>query len=706
MEGGSYSDQLGHNVWGGPTPETVPRDQPSDQQWQQVYNGFQQQYNLETEQLRRSMQLEHATIMENERQEWARNLDNLKNSWRDEANKILEVERENTLLKMQSFRSAFQQQLMDNAKEIAELEKQVSTLEAEKAQAYKEVELVSSRLMTRIQELEHLLSNKHMEMISEKEKWELKITRVQLISDQRGREIQQLVSQLKEEANQNTHRASTSSIHSSLSYQPRAGHSPIGDAYNSTSDSASVVTARAHARSIDASVASVPVTRMNVLKANESNSFGKSRHKLPTFSGAGGISAHQWLRQFKKLTSYYAWDERTALVEMQNSMTGEADSWFLHLPDRTKSTLATAKAAFQTNFGGEASERAKALTELQNLKKGGETMETFGPRIKAKILKVIPEESEGSLESHLSMLFPTLSEELVGLVSAQRPKTLTEAINIAMHIERGKSFAHRVKGSGKKMTVLQLSANTPNPLPKDNEDIAAMDLDVQRINAQNYKRTGNGHSSKYYSGNRSSNTTKTCYLCKKPGHLVKGCGLVKKNNHQYKKNHHTYRTNNQQVLKNDDNKGGSHQKINNADIDITNNLFRQVGGYTSNSQILEADDLIPTFTGGGSDPRSFYIPTVTEDGKTTECLMDTGAMMSSISIEEVHRLGLEVSEAPRVRLCYGNESIEYSDKGTRFEGVIRGVKYDSCELRIVKKQNVPIILGMDCVVFIQYGSSI
>lgn len=702
MEGGNYDEQYGHNVWGGQLPQETVQDEeqhttqqnPYNQQWHsQVYQGFQQQYSFEVEQLRRSMQEEHALILENERQKWNTSSENLKDIWREEAKKAVEREKETFHLQISSFRSVFQQQLLENAKEIADLQTKISLLEVEKALALQEVELVSNRFRLRIQELEHMVTTRQREFELEKDRLESEIAQVLSISDHRGMEIQKLQHKLLSGANQESSISSVASNSQPIVEQRHEMFLNEDTYLTSASGSGSVVTARAG----DPYQATGPINRISVLRTvGESGNLGKSHHKLPTFNATGSFSAHQWLRQFEKLINYYSWDEHTALMEMQISMTGEADTWFLHLPENTRNSLVLAKAAFQTNFGGEASVRAKAVTELQSMKKGGESMETFGPRIKSKILKVLPGENELSLESHLSMLFPTLNEDLVNLVSAQRPRILTEAIDIAMHIERGRSFASRIKGAGRKGNALPIPMVPSTGNAKESEEQAeAMDIDAQRINAQQTRGSHNKFNRGLRDNHKGSTKGKSCFACKKMGHIAKDCYLVRQVEQIQKKNDKSYRSNSQKITAVPEDKGSSNIAINDAEFDITNNLFYQVGGFKSNSQILSATDLIPTFVGGSSDPRSFGVVADTENDIMTECLMDTGAMMSSITEEETARLGLVTEEAPKIRLCYGNESVEYSETSTRFSCCMGGYAYPSFKLRVVKKQNVPIILGMD-----------
>ncbi|KAI9329765.1 hypothetical protein BD770DRAFT_449619 [Pilaira anomala] len=237
-------------------------------------------------------------------------------------------------MQVDSYRSVFQQQLMENTKETAELHKRISMLEVEKARALNEVELVSNKFKIRIKELEYMLTSRQHEFDLEKKRLESEVARVLLISDHRGMELQRLQHQVLDRPNHSpVPSIQLSSVPSVVDeirrpiVEVRHGTYQEEDIYlNSASDSGSVVTARMDQRVDDArSHSSAPINPVSVLRTTgETMHQGKSRHKLPTFNATGGYSAHQWIRQFEKLCAYYSWDEHTALMEMQISMTGEA----------------------------------------------------------------------------------------------------------------------------------------------------------------------------------------------------------------------------------------------------------------------------------------------------------------------------------------------------------------------------------------------
>ncbi|OBZ80371.1 hypothetical protein A0J61_11580, partial [Choanephora cucurbitarum] len=169
------------------------------------------------------------------------------------------------------------------------------------------------------------------------------------------------------------------------------------------------------------------------------------------------------------------------------------------------------------------------------------------------------------------------------------------------------------------------------------------------------------------------------------------------------KNLGTHRSNLQQVtsVQSGSISSDSNEKIDENDLlDFTDNIFYNLCNQNSQGYIEEEEQFVPNAMGRLRGRTNFSLPCVIKptsntNAANTTVLIDTGAMISSISEEEATRLGLQVEDAPPIRITYGNSSSDVSGEAVRMPCEIQRVDYGLVYLRTVKKQNVPILLGMD-----------
>ncbi|KAG1239929.1 hypothetical protein G6F68_018159 [Rhizopus microsporus] len=95
-----------------------------------------------------------------------------------------------------------------------------------------------------------------------------------------------------------------------------------------------------------------------------------------------------------------------------------------------------------------------------------------------------------------------------------------------------------------------------------------------------------------------------------------------------------------------------------------------------------------------NDPRRFSV-NMQLSGQNVSVLIDTGAMISTIRDDQVDQLQLTQESAPNMWIEYGNSSREVSNTTVSIQFKVEEATPFNFSLRVVNKQNVPVILVMD-----------
>ncbi|OBZ80778.1 hypothetical protein A0J61_11173 [Choanephora cucurbitarum] len=269
------------------------------------------------------------------------------------------------------------------------------------------------------------------------------------------------------------------------------------------------------------------------------------------------------------------------------------------------------------------------------MKQGTESMQDFGP----KLLLVITTITKDNFILQMSYFHDTVNEEVVRAVLPTKPKTTHEAVQSAIDMETG------LKRIGS--TYIGPKHSSPANAFEYKDDPMIID--------QNYQRSRD----KFKKGDQK----KKCYIFDRSNQIVKDCYYLKKAkaampDHNEKKDKRpkklgTHRSNLQQVtsVQSGSISSDSNQKIDENDLlDFTDNIFYKL--YNQNSQgYIEEEQYVPNAMGGLRGRTNFSLPCVIKttsntNAANTTVLIDTGAMISSISEEEATKLGLQVEDAP------------------------------------------------------------
>lgn len=121
-------------------------------------------------------------------------------------------------------------------------------------------------------------------------------------------------------------------------------------------------------------------------------------------------------------------------------------------------------------------------------------------------------------------------------------------------------------------------------------------------------------------------------------------------------------------------------------------------------KVTKESEHIPTVVGrsaASKDPRSFILKTIisekdgTSSSSQINALIDTGAMVSSIRQSLVEHLQFQILQAPPLHITYGNETEGISRTTSLVACKIGDALFNGFPCRLVKNQNIDLILGMD-----------
>ncbi|KAG0862669.1 hypothetical protein G6F16_012356 [Rhizopus arrhizus] len=377
-------------------------------------------------------------------------------------------------------------------------------------------------------------------------------------------------------------------------------------------------------------------------------------------------------------------------MEFMMAMQGPANDWWMTLSEVQQNDYFLAAQAFEAFYGGDETAMARAISALNHMKQGKETMQDFGP----KLLLVITTITRDNFQLQMHYFHQAVNEEVGRAVIPTKPQTIHEAVQNAIDMERNMNhFGSSLNGT-RNTPYLGGQATGPIGDPMD------VDLNFQR-SKKSYKKNF-----------KDSGKKRTCLICDRENHIAKDCYYLKKaraampsNDYKKEKSPKTigmHRNNLQQVTSMSSG-NIQNESIYEQPLDITDNLFYKL--YQQNTQGCEDLDTleelyIPSEVGGSKEGTNFSLTSsvfVKELGKTlsTSVLIDTGAMISTISRDEADRLHLVSETTPPIMITYGNSSKGLSQEAVQFPCYIDGAHYQNAYLRLTNRQNVPIILGMD-----------
>lgn len=355
------------------------------------------------------------------------------------------------------------------------------------------------------------------------------------------------------------------------------------------------------------------------------------------------------------------------------AMQSYANKWWATVDEATRTDFQAIVTAFQAFYGGEDEAMAKAIAAKRTMKQSDEAMTSFGTRLLLEVTTIAKDNSQ----LQLNYVYGAVNTSVSEAVLPTRPKNILEAIGVAIEVEQNIRYSsfHSSNSTAK----IPSAAKIWPPMGTESRGDDPMECD---INAQQYR----GGKSFQTKGN--SNKSRQCFICERTNHVAEDCFLLKKakalndsesKEKKSKKNERHpkssgNRSNNAQTAEPIDNGGRSGTESANMEKDITNHLFYKMmfpsdSPAFNHSQLFDNknENLMPTLCGSSGDPTSFVLNAEVKNGiddriMTTKVLMDTGANISTISEEEVHRHGLTFVKVPPIKRTYGNSSSGISNE--------------------------------------------
>jgi hypothetical protein len=164
---------------------------------------------------------------------------------------------------------------------------------------------------------------------------------------------------------------------------------------------------------------------------------------LPRFAGINGECPESHMIRFWKFFEYFPIDDEAEDVVMKlfsASLHGEARRWFDSLPAASITTMEQFEGIFLANWTMKAEAMQSLLRELEGIRQAeSEVVKAFGFRFE-RYLYQIPQ-SHRPEEKYLVYIYTNgLQGHLSFLLSKKNPKTLAEAHNMAIQIEKNLSL--------------------------------------------------------------------------------------------------------------------------------------------------------------------------------------------------------------------------------------------------------------------------
>ncbi|CEP17537.1 hypothetical protein [Parasitella parasitica] len=216
---------------------------------------------------------------------------------------------------------------------------------------------------------------------------------------------------------------------------------------------------------------------------------------------------------------------------------------------------------------------------------------------------------------------------------------LKQAINTAISIERIRKTTGKGNGTSKTTPAAPQFNTAWNP-NAEHDPMEDVQVNAQQANFQK----GSKKKKKTYA---KKNSSAACKVCGKTNQTTENCFKLNAAVQAYKdKNVASKYGNTQSVALV---QGSTKTSIHNDEFDPTKNIFYQLH---SNAQASVNDSNIPMVVGSdlSNPPTSFVvliaIPSSTQETLTSEALIDTGSMISTISQTEAKRLMLYLLPAP------------------------------------------------------------
>ncbi|KAI9347919.1 hypothetical protein BD770DRAFT_349687, partial [Pilaira anomala] len=245
-------------------------------------------------------------------------------------------------------------------------------------------------------------------------------------------------------------------------------------------------------------------------------------------------------------------------------------------------------------FAGGESNVDAALKELNDLKQGKMRMVQFG-----QVLREVARKAEVYSDRKLiSYLKTAVNPEMKRAIIYRGPTTYSAAVDICIEVETDLAE-----------TQMDTSTKTLNPTYAPVGEASNM---KEKQNFQHSNQRG-GYS-RGFKNNARKDEKRTCFRCKRPGHLKKDCKVKLPGSHQQ---------NYQAVVKDDE----DDQISDDSDLDVFNHFF-------SNNQDLVKNNDMNAYSGN-----RFKMMIKCGD-QDQEVLVDTGSTTNTISEEAARRLNL------------------------------------------------------------------
>ncbi|KAI9329892.1 hypothetical protein BD770DRAFT_51200 [Pilaira anomala] len=226
----------------------------------------------------------------------------------------------------------------------------------------------------------------------------------------------------------------------------------------------------------------------------------RKRVQVPSFAQGSPRQARDWLIEYKNVCHHIRFSEKEWLDDLQIRFKGQALSWYTYLPSVTKRDWQALEKAFLDYFGGGKSTVESGLKELKELKQVKMRMEQFG-----QVLREVARKAEIFSERMLiSYLKAVVNPEMTRAIIYRGSTTYNSAVNIFIEVETD-LLAMQMDTTTKSLTTVYSQGGESSNYQMDRKK------GFKRDNGCKSKTKGSG------------NKKRTCFRCKKQGHLRKDC---------------------------------------------------------------------------------------------------------------------------------------------------------------------------------------